>query len=380
MSSSATPTGRRTPLYDEHVRAGAKIVDFVGWAMPMYYRGIVGEHRLVREAVGLFDVSHMGEFVLTGADALASLDRIVTNRVGALTEGRVQLSLMCNEDGGILDDLLVYRLPGRYMLVVNAANREKDLAWVRDHVQGDTHVEDVSDETALVAVQGPASEDVLGRVADADVASLPYYYSAAVTVAGRETLVSRTGYTGEDGFEIYCAPDDASSVWGALLEAGAGSGIEPVGLGARDTLRLEMGYALYGSEMDETRTPVEAGLLWITKLDKGDFIGREVIAARKEKGPHERLVGFELLDRGVPRKDQRIVAGGEPVGLVTSGSYSPSLDKGIGLGYVPPGVGDAIEVAIRARIIPARIVGLPLYREGSVRRRRADAASRSTAR
>ena len=380
MSSSATPTGRRTPLYDEHVRAGAKIVDFVGWAMPMYYRGIVGEHRLVREAVGLFDVSHMGEFVLTGADALASLDRIVTNRVGALTEGRVQLSLMCNEDGGILDDLLVYRLPGRYMLVVNAANREKDLAWVRDHVQGDTHVEDVSDETALVAVQGPASEDVLGRVADADVASLPYYYSAAVTVAGRETLVSRTGYTGEDGFEIYCAPDDASSVWGALLEAGAGSGIEPVGLGARDTLRLEMGYALYGSEMDETRTPVEAGLLWITKLDKGDFIGREVIAARKEKGPHERLVGFELLDRGVPRKDQRIVAGGEPVGLVTSGSYSPSLDKGIGLGYVPPGVGDAIEVAVRARIIPARIVGLPLYREGSVRRRRADAASRSTAR
>lgn len=380
MSGSGRPTARRTPLYDEHVRAGARIVDFVGWAMPMYYRGIVSEHRVVRAAVGLFDVSHMGEFVLTGDDALASLDRIATNRVGALSEGGVQLSLMCNEDGGILDDLLVYRLPGGYMLVVNAANREKDLAWVRDHVRGDVRVDDVSDETALVAVQGPSSERVLGAVADGDVASLPYYRSAAMAVAGCEALVSRTGYTGEDGFEVFCAPDAASKVWGALLEAGAPSGIEPVGLGARDTLRLEMGYALYGNEMDEARTPVEAGLLWVTKLDKGDFIGREAVARRKGEAARERLVGFELLDRGIPRKGQRIVAAGEDVGLVTSGSYSPSLDRGIGLGYVAPGIGDAIEVAVRARNVPAGIVGLPIYREGSVRRRRTGAASRSTAR
>jgi aminomethyltransferase len=380
MSVLTTSAGKKTPLYDEHVRAGAKIVDFVGWAMPMYYRGIVSEHRLVREAVGLFDVSHMGEFVLTGSDALASLDRIATNRVAALTEGRVQLSLMCNDSGGILDDLLVYRLQGRYMLVVNAANREKDLDWVRDHVRGDVRVEDVTDETALVAVQGPASEGVLSAIAGADVAALPYYHSAAMTVAGCDALVSRTGYTGEDGFEVYCAPDDAATVWGALLEAGRPAGIEPVGLGARDTLRLEMGYALYGHEMDETRTPVESGLLWITKLDKGDFIGREAIARRKEKGARERLVGFELLERGVPRKDQRIVSGGERLGVVTSGSYSPSLDRGIGLGYVPPGVDDAIAIDVRGKNVPARIVGLPMYREGSVRRRRTDTPSRSTAR
>jgi aminomethyltransferase len=380
MSDSASPAGRKTPLYDEHVAAGAKIVDFVGWAMPMYYRGIVSEHKLVRETVGLFDVSHMGEFVLTGSDALATLDRIVTNRVGALTEGRVQLTLACNEEGGVLDDLLVYRLPGRYMLVVNAANREKDLAWIREHVRGDARVEDVSDETALVAVQGPSSERVLGGVADADVAALPYYHSADLTVAGRRALVSRTGYTGEDGFEVYCAPDDAATVWGGLLEAGASEGIEPVGLGARDTLRLEMGYALYGNEMDESRTPVETGLLWVTKLDKGDFIGRDAIAARQDAGARERLVGFELLERGIPRKDQAITVGGEAVGLVTSGSYSPSLDRGIGLGYVPSGVEDAVEVSVRARSVPARIVGLPFYRGGSVRRRRAGAPARSTAR
>jgi aminomethyltransferase len=373
-------TAKKTPLYDEHVAAGARIVDFVGWAMPMSYRGIVSEHRLVRRAVGLFDVSHMGEFVLTGGDALASLDRIVTNRVDALTEGRVQLSLMVNESGGILDDLLVYRLPGRYMLVVNAANREKDLAWVRDHVRGDTQVLDVTEETALVAVQGPAAESVMGAIVDADVAALPYYYSAEMGAAGREALVSRTGYTGEDGFEIYCAPDDAPTVWGALLEAGSPYGIEPVGLGARDTLRLEMGYALYGHEMDETRTPVESGLLWITKLDKGDFIGRDAIARRKEEGPRERLVGFELTGRGVPRKDQRIMSGGEVVGTVTSGTYSPSLDRGIGLGYVPPDTGETVAIDVRGNGVSARIVGLPFYREGSVRRRRADAPSGSTAR
>jgi aminomethyltransferase len=375
MSGSPTPTGRKTPLYDQHIRAGAKMVDFVGWAMPIYYRSIVNEHRRVRETVGLFDVSHMGEFVVTGAGALASLERITTNRVAALSEGRVQYSLLCNHEGGVLDDLTVYRLPGRYMLVVNALNREKDLAWVREHVRDDARVEDVSDETALVAVQGPSSEPVLSAVVDADLASLPYYHSAEMAVAGRDAVVSRTGYTGEDGFEIYCAPEAAPEIWGGLLEAGKGSLIEPVGLGARDTLRLEMGYALYGNEMDETRTPVEAGLMWVTKLDKGDFIGREAIAARKARGAAERLIGFELLERGVPRKDQRIVVAGEEVGVVTSGSFSPSLEKGIGLGYAPLGVGDAIEVAVRGRNLPAGVVGLPFYREGSVRRRRAVASS-----
>jgi len=375
MSGTTTLAGRRTPLYDEHVAAGAKMVDFVGWAMPIYYRGIVSEHRRVRESVGLFDVSHMGEFVVTGAGALAALDRVTTNRVGALTEGRVQLSLLCRDDGGILDDLLVYRLPGRYMMVVNAANREKDLEWVREHLTGDAHVEDVSDETALVAVQGPSSAEVLDPIVDGDASALKYYHSAEMRVAGRRALVSRTGYTGEDGFEIYCEPSRAPEIWAALMEAGSGAGIEPIGLGARDTLRLEMGYALYGNEMDETRTPVEAGLLWLTKLDKPDFLGRDAIAGRRETGAAERLIGFELVDRGVPRSGQRIVAGGECAGHVTSGTYSPSLEKGIGMGYVSSQAADAIEVEIRDRKIPARVVGLPFYREGSVRRRRAAAQS-----
>jgi aminomethyltransferase len=344
------------------------MVEFAGFLMPIQYAGIVPEHRRVRATAGLFDVSHMAEFYVHGRGAVAALERLTTNRVEALDVGRVQYSALCYEHGGFIDDLLVYRLADSYMLVVNAANKEKDLAWIRGHLGPDTAVEDASDGIGLVAIQGPASEAVLRAIAEGDVAGLRYYRSAPMAVAGRKALVSRTGYTGEDGFEVYASQDAAPVVWDALLEAGRSSPIEPVGLGARDTLRLEMGYALYGSDIDDAHTPLEANLMWITKMDKGPFIGRDAIAKRVRDGQKEALAGFELLERGIPRHGQRILAGGRSIGSVTSGTFSPSLEKGIGMGYVPPGTKGGIEIEIRDRLVPARIVQPPFYRQGSIRR------------
>jgi aminomethyltransferase len=361
---------RKTALYDQHVALGAKIVEFAGWAMPMFYSGIVGEHRRVRSAAGLFDVSHMGEFIVSGADALPALERLTTNRLSAISEGRIQYSAMCYENGGFVDDLLIYAMPGRYMLVVNASNREKDLEWIRSNLTGDARVEDVSDAMALIALQGPESERILTGLTNADLPSLRYYRWTSAEVAGRPTTLSRTGYTGEDGFEIYCNPDDAPWLWDGLLTEGAAVGIEPVGLGARDTLRLEMGYSLYGSEMDETRTPAEAGLMWVTKLDKGDFIGRDAIARKVEEGVAERIVGFELVERGLPRPGHGVFKGDERVGHVTSGTLSPSLGRGIGLAYLRSDVTGNISLEIRNKRIEARTVSLPFYEKGSARRKR----------
>jgi aminomethyltransferase len=361
---------RKTALYEQHVALGARIVDFAGWAMPMSYSGIVGEHRRVRSTVGLFDVSHMGEFIVSGPGALSALERLTVNRVSSIADGRIQYTAMCYDNGGFVDDLLIYAMPEGYMLVVNAANRDKDLEWVRGNLTGDARVEDISDATALVALQGPSSEPVMAKLTPADLSTLRYYNWVPADVAGRKTILSRTGYTGEDGFEVYCDPSDATTIWGALLEAGAGVDIEPVGLGARDTLRLEMGYSLYGSEMDETRTPPEAGLMWITKLAKGDFIGRDAIERRVEEGVAERILGFELTARGVPRPGHRIMLGDTEVGRVTSGTFSPSLELGIGLGYVRSDVDDGFSIEIRDRRMEARAVALPFYRKGTVRRKR----------
>jgi aminomethyltransferase len=350
--------------------AGARMVEFAGLAMPIFYEGIVAEHRRVRRDVGIFDVSHMGEFIVSGSGAEALLERLTTNRVAALKQGRVQYSAMCREEGGFIDDLLVYRLPGRYMLVVNASNRQKDLEWIRSHATGDVVVEDASDRTALVAIQGPKSEAVLSKLSGPGLSLLSYYEAATLSVLGRPTLVSRTGYTGEDGFEVYCTIDEVVDVWDGLLEAGAEFGVAPIGLGARDTLRLEMGYCLYGNDIDETRSPAEAGLLWITKFDQGDFIGRDAILKITERGPQRRLLGFELIERGVPRQGQRVLAGGGDAGVVTSGTFSPSLEKGIGMGYFEAGVSLDMEVEIRGRAVAGRITPMPFYRGGSVRRKR----------
>ncbi len=358
----------RTALYDRHVAADARIVEFAGYAMPIQYRGIVDEHRRVRSTAGLFDVSHMGEFFLSGPSALESLERITTNRASALVDGRVQYSAMCYETGGFIDDLLVYRLGDSYMLVVNAANKAKDLDWVTSHLLPGTEFRDATDETALIALQGPRSEDVMQTVGAGSFSSLGYYYAARGSVAGKTALVSRTGYTGEDGFEIYCEPEDAAPIWDALLEGGAPMDVEPVGLGCRDTLRLEMGYALYGNDIDDTRTPAESGLMWITKLKKGDFIGRDAIVRKRTAGLTERLVGFELEGRGVPRHGHAIVAGSETVGVVTSGTFSPSLERGVGMGYLAVGTDGMVEIEIRNRRLKAKLVDLPFYKEGSVRR------------
>ena len=358
---------KRTPLYDAHLKAGARMVPFGGWEMPVQYTGIIEEHRRVRSAVGLFDVSHMGEFEVEGPQALAALQVLTTNDVAALEIGQVQYSLLCHPDGGIVDDLTVYRFgPDHFMITVNAGNIEKDWAWVTGQSARfpGARWRNMSDATGLIAVQGPRAEALVGRLADADVARIGYYRFARGTVAGVPGTVSRTGYTGEDGFELYVAAGETARLWAALLEAGAAAGATPIGLGARDTLRLEMGYALYGNDIDETTNPLEAGLGWIVKPAKGEFIGREAIEAVRATGASRRLVGIEMVDRSVPRHGYRVVEHGTPVGVVTSGSYGPSVDRYVGLAYVPTAraaVGSEIEVEIRGQPRPARVVKTPFH-------------------
>jgi len=361
---AASPAGqlKRTPLFDVHVKAGAKMVPFGGWEMPVQYTGIIDEHRAVRRAVGLFDISHMGEFEVEGPDALAAVQRLTTNDASTLALGQVQYSLLCYPEGGIVDDLTLYRLDAdRYMLTVNASNIDKDWAWVTGH-GGGGRWRDASAETALLAVQGPRAEGLVQRLADRDVTAIRYYHFARGAVAGAPALISRTGYTGEDGFELYVAADRAEGLWHALLEAGRPDGIQPIGLGARDTLRLEMKFALYGNDIDQTTNPLEAGLGWVVKPGKGDFIGRDAIEAMRARGVPRKLVGFEMQDRSVPRHGYRLLSAGAEVGVVTSGSFAPSLERSIGMGYARAdlsAVGAALEVEIRGQGHPARVVKTP---------------------
>ena len=369
---------KRTPLYDAHVKAGARMVPFGGWEMPVQYSGIVDEHRAVRAAVGCFDVSHMGEFEVEGSQALAALQRLTTNDVGALEIGQVQYSLLCYPDGGIVDDLTLYRLASdRYMLTVNASNIDKDWRWVSEH-GGGARWRNVSDATGLIAVQGPKAEALVGRLSDIDVTRIPYYHFATGRMAGAKAIISRTGYTGEDGFELYVAASDTPRVWSALLEAGRGESAVPVGLGARDTLRLEMRYALYGNDIDETTNPLEAGLGWIVKPAKGDFVGRDAIEKVRASGPARKLVGIEMADRSVARHGYRVVGfasrtdsptvgrEGAPaaIGIITSGSYGPSVERSIALAYVPSAqaaIGTEVGVEIRNQAKPARVVKTPFH-------------------
>jgi aminomethyltransferase len=358
---------KRTPLYDLHVKAGARMVPFGGWEMPVQYTSIVEEHRAVRGAVGLFDVSHMGEFEVEGPEALAALQRLTTNDVAALGVGQVQYSLLCYLEGGIVDDLTLYRLgPERFMMTVNAANIDKDWAWVTEHsaARRGARWRDVSAETGLIAVQGPRAEALVGRLADCDVTGLGYYRFVAGAVAGVPALISRTGYTGEDGFELYVAAAGAARLWPALLEAGAAAGVRPIGLGARDTLRLEMRYALYGNDIDQTTNPLEAGLGWVVKPAKGDFIGRAAIERVRAEGPRRRLAGLEMADRAIARHGYPVVKDGRAVGVVTSGSYGPSVDRSIALAYVETAlaaVGTELSVEIRGQARPARVVKTPFH-------------------
>jgi aminomethyltransferase len=359
---------KKTAFNDIHRSLGAKLVEFGGFEMPVQYTGIIQEHLAVRKRVGVFDVSHMGEFEVTGKDALAFLQLMTINDVSKLEEGRAQYSAMCYDDGGIVDDLLVYNCGDRYMLVVNASNTKKDFEWLKSHLEGEVDLRDVSDATSLLAVQGPQSLVVLQKLTDVSLSALEYYHFTRGKLAGVPMLISRTGYTGELGFELYFDADAAAAqkVWKAVFDAGKGSNIAPVGLGARDTLRLEMGYCLYGNDIDQTTHPLEAGLGWITKLNKGEFIGKSPLVKAKQEGMKRKLVGFTLPEKAVARHGYALSVNGSQVGQVTSGTFSPSLERGIGMGYVEAAhaeTGRTVNVLIRGTEVPASIVKIPFLQK-----------------
>jgi aminomethyltransferase len=355
---------QRTPLYDTHVQAGARMVEFAGWDMPVQYAGLLEEHEAVRTRAGLFDVSHMGEVVFRGPKALESLGRLFTNDLARVADGQAQYGCVCREGGGIVDDVVVYRRSSTDLLVcVNAGNRAKDYEWLRDHAGG-ADVANESDDWAQIALQGPRAQAILQPLTRLDLAGLKSFRFADGDVAGVPCTVARTGYTGEDGFELFCRPDRAVGLWDALVHAGAPQGLAPAGLGARDTLRLEMAYRLYGSDMDDTTTPLEAGLAWVVKFEKGDFLGREAMQRQKASGLPRKLVGFVLTDPGIARHGYDVVRDGAKVGAVTSGTKSPSLKTSIGLAYVPPALaaeGSTFAVDIRGRPAAARVVKTPFY-------------------
>ncbi len=356
---------KKTPFHRLHVKNKAKIVEFANYLMPIQFSGMMEEHRKVRSSVGLFDITHMGEFEVWGKDAESFIQRMTTNDVSKLDTYQVQYSCMCYDDGGIVDDLLVYRLPDHFLLVVNGACLEKDFQWLSDHLSGDVELKNSSDETALLALQGPKAEDVLKKLTDKNLSDLRFYWATWGKVNGIEMLFSRTGYTGEDGFELYFSPVHAENLWNALMEAGREFDIEPIGLGARDSLRLEMKYMLYGNDIDQTTNPLEAGLGWIVKLDKGDFMGKEPTLKLKQQGLVRKLVAFELRDKAFPRPHYEIQEEGKRIGEVTSGTFSPSLNKGIGLGYVPlehSKIGTELDILIRGRSCKAVVVKPPFYK------------------
>lgn len=366
--SDQTDFPLRTPLHARHVELGARMVPFGGWDMPVQYSGILEEHRAVRTRAGLFDVSHMGEVLVEGESALDVLQHLVSNDVAGLKVGHGLYTPMCYPQGGIIDDLIILRLERmQYLMVVNAATQAKDAAWIEDHRRGAT-VRDISREMALLALQGPLAATILRGLTNAPLDQLrPFDVVPDAQVAGRRAHLSRTGYTGEDGFELGPAWDDAPVLWDALLEVGTPQGLVPAGLGARDTLRLEAGLMLYGNDIDETTTPLEAPLGWTVKWEKGDFIGREALLRQREEGPRRKLVGFAVDGRAVARHGYRLLNGGTPAGSVTSGTFSPTLEKSIGMGYLPAVLarsGDSLSVEIRERSVPIHLTRLPFYRSG----------------
>ena len=364
---TAAASLKRTPLYEQHRQLGARLVEFGGWEMPVQYSGILEEHRAVRTQAGLFDVSHMGEFKVTGLDAQAFLQQLVPNDVSRLALNQALYTQLCQPDAGVVDDLLIYHLAdNEYMLVVNAGNIEKDFAWVQQHSQGfNVTITNQSDATGLIALQGPAALAILQPLTEVDLSAIAYYHCAPGVVSGAGCLISRTGYTGEDGFELYCPAENAVTLWSNLLAAGKEHGLLPTGLGARDTLRLEAAYCLYGHELDETTNPLEASLGWTVKLAKGDFIGHDALAKIKGEGLKRKLIGVEMIERGVCRGGYAIYDGERQIGALTSGAPSPTLNKNIGMGYVEAALaipGKTVQIDIRGRMTAAQIVALPFYK------------------
>ena len=355
-------------LNDIHIKLGAKMVPFAGYNMPVQYEGVTAEHLTVRAAVGVFDVSHMGEFLVSGANALALIQKVTSNDASKLEIGDAQYSCFPNENNGIVDDLICYKMKeDQYLLVVNASNIEKDWNWISKYNQEfKADLTDLSEDYSLLAIQGPKAVEAMQSLSSLDLGAIPFYKFKISDFAGIENvIISATGYTGSGGFEIYCKNSDAEKIWNSVFEAGATYGIKPIGLAARDTLRLEMGYCLYGNDINDTTSPIEAGLGWITKFTK-DFVNADALAKEKEQKPERKLVAFELDERGIPRKDYDIVdENGDIIGVVTSGTMSPCLQKGIGMGYVPrilSKTGTKIHIQVRKKAIPATIIKLPFYK------------------
>jgi aminomethyltransferase len=363
---------RKTPLHDRHLSLGARMVPFAGWEMPVHYSGILNEHKAVRSAAGLFDLGHMGQVDVNGPDALNYLQFVTTNDVSALEPGQAHYSLLPNDRGGVVDDIIIYRRPDRdgYMVVINAANHDKDVAWMlkqrESRSEFDVSVKDISDRTGMIAIQGPRAVKIVQSLTNVDLLSMPYFSWKRAEVAGIPAMMARTGYTGEDGFEFYTEINQIGDLWDALLNAGKAEGEVPVGLGARDTLRLEARMPLYGNELADDISPLEAGLGWAVKLEKGDFIGREQIATVKEAGPQRRTVGFELTERaGSPRSHYDVQVDGRTVGYVTSGAMSPTLGQNIGLALVErdvAGIGKPLDIIIRDKPVKAVQVKTPFYK------------------
>lgn len=362
-----TPVNK-TPLFEIHQSLGAKLVPFAGWQMPIRYSGIIDEHLCVRERAGLFDVSHMGEIEVVGAGAFELLQKATTNDVSKLYDGKAQYSLLCQPDGGIVDDLLVYRISSaKYLLCVNCANKDKDYKWISEMAAAEKNVSavDKSAEYAQIALQGPLAQTILQSVVDCDLETIGSFEFEIVEVDGCKTIVSRTGYTGEDGFELYLAPEGAAGLWRQIMSSGASSGIMPVGLGARDTLRTEMKYPLYGNDIGADTDPLEAGLQWVVKFDKGDFVGREALMQKKEAGLTRKLVCIEMAGRHIPRTGCAVFSDKRQIGVVTSGTKSPTLNVGIAIAYVDIGfeqTGASLTVDIRGKQHEAKIVAAPFYK------------------
>jgi aminomethyltransferase len=359
---------KNTALSSKHEALGAKMVPFAGYNMPVQYEGVNAEHQTVREGVGVFDVSHMGEFLLSGPGALPLIQHVTTNDASTLTIGRAQYSCMPNGKGGIIDDLIVYKVKEEeYLLVVNASNIEKDWNWISSHNTFGATMRNLSDEYSLLAIQGPKAVEAMQSLTSIDLSAIKYYHFEVADFAGIPyAIISATGYTGSGGFEIYCKNSEVEQVWDKVFEAGAAYGIKPIGLAARDTLRLEMGFCLYGNDIDDTTSPMEAGLGWITKLAKGEFIDCDLLAKQKEEGVSRKLIAFEMIDRGIPRHDYPILnADGKVIGKVTSGTQSPSMKIACGLGYVETAyaaVDTEIYVEIREKGVKAKVAKLPFYK------------------
>lgn len=359
---------KNTALTHIHESLGAKMVPFAGYNMPVQYEGVNAEHETVRNGVGVFDVSHMGEFLISGPNALALIQKVTTNDASVLTVGRAQYSCLPNENGGIVDDLIIYRMKeDQYLLVVNASNIEKDWNWIASKNDVGADMRNISDDYSLLAIQGPMAMEAMQPLTSVDLAAIKYYHFEVADFAGIEhVIISATGYTGSGGFEIYAKNSEIEQIWNKVFEAGAAYGIKPIGLAARDTLRLEMGFCLYGNDINDSTSPLEAGLGWITKFTK-DFVNSDALKRQKEEGVKRKLVGFELTERGIPRHDYEIVdKTGNIIGIVTSGTMAPSLGKGIGLGYVPvefAAEGSEIGIRIRKNDVAAKVVKLPFYKK-----------------